>query len=95
MKVALKIIKKGDKTPPGLKNIPGHWIFNLKMNLSHKKLFASGSHLVDPPQAVTYASVVSKYTLRIFMTAAALNDHDFRSFEIGNTYPNEETDDKV
>ena len=43
-----------------------------------------GENLIDPPQAVTYYSVVSRDSVWILPTIYALNDLDVRFFDIQN-----------
>ena len=49
---------------------------------------------MDPPQAVKYSSVVSRDSVRILLTIAALNFLDVRFFDIQNSYINSDTDEK-
>ena len=95
VKVAMKFLKDGERPPPGYKKITGHWVFDIKMDLTRKARFVAGGHLTDPPQEVTYSSVVSRDTVRIMLTIAALHDLDVRFFDIDNAYLNAETDEKV
>ena len=44
------------------------------MDLTRKARFVAGDHLTDPPTAMTYASVVSRDSVRIAFLLAALND---------------------
>ena len=86
---------EGDPPPVGYKRITGHWVFDIKMDLTRKARFVAGGHLTDPPTAMTYSSVVSRDTVRIMLTIAALNDLEVRFFDIGNAYLNAETEEKV
>ena len=47
------------------------------------RLVASG-HLTDTPTAMTYASVVSRESVRIALTPAALNDLEVKTADIEN-----------
>ena len=53
----------------------------------HRKarLVASG-HMTKAPASITCASVVSRESVRIALTLAALNDVDVKTAEIENTY---------
>ena len=95
VKQALKFLPKGDKAPPGYKKITGHWIFDVKMDLTRKARFVAGGHLTNLPPEQTYSSVVSRDTVRIMLTIAALNDLDVRFFDISNAYLYAETEEKV
>ena len=50
---------------------------------------------MDPPQVVTYFSVVSRDLVRILLTIGALNHLDVQFFDIHNAYLNANTDEKV
>ena len=66
----------------------GTEFFDIKMEFTRKTRFVAGSPLTDPPQAVTYSSVVSRYTVRIMLTVESLNCIDVRLFDIGDAYIN-------
>ena len=51
-------------------------------------------HLVDPPQGITYSSVVSIDSLWILCTIDALNILDVQIFDIQTVYLNSETYEK-
>jgi hypothetical protein len=51
--------------------------------------------LTDPPVSITYASVVSRESVRIAFLIAALNDLDVLAADIGNAYLNARTKEKV
>ena len=46
----------------------------------------AGGHQTDPPSAITYASVVSRESVRIAFLLAALNGLDVQAADIGNAY---------
>jgi len=45
VKVALKFLKPGEKALPGYKHITGHWVWDVKMDLTRKARFVAGGHL--------------------------------------------------
>jgi hypothetical protein len=62
-------------------------IFDVKMeDLRRKVRFVPGGHTTDTPHAITYASLVSRESVRIAQTLAALNDLDVRMDDIDNAY---------
>jgi hypothetical protein len=62
-------------------------IFDVKMKDSRRKArFVAGGYTTDTPHAMTYASVVSRESVRIALTLAALNDMDVKMADIENTY---------
>jgi hypothetical protein len=62
-------------------------IFDVKMeDFQLKARFFAGGHTTDTPHAMTYASVVSRESVRIALTLAALNDLDVKMADIENVY---------
>jgi hypothetical protein len=60
-----------------------------------KARFVDGGHTRDTPHAMTYASVVSRESVRITLTLAALNDSDVKMADIENAYLTAPITDKV
>ena len=59
------------------------------MDLTRKARLVAGGHLnKNVPRHTTYSSVVSRESIRICFTLAALNDLDVLSADIGNAYLN-------
>ena len=64
-----------------------HMIFDVKMeDLRRKARLVAGGHETDPPSTITYSSVVSRETVRISLTLAALNDFPVKVADIQNAY---------
>jgi hypothetical protein len=62
-------------------------IFDVKMeDFRRKARFVAGEHSTDAPQLMTYASVVSRESVRIALILAALNDLDVMIGDIENAY---------
>jgi hypothetical protein len=62
-------------------------IFDVNMeDLRRKARFFAGGHTTDTPHAMTYASVVSRESVRIALTLAALNDLDAKMADSENDY---------
>jgi hypothetical protein len=55
-------------------------------DLCRKARFVAGGHTTDSPHAMTYASVVSRESVRISLTLVALNDLNVKMAEIENDY---------
>ena len=52
-----------------------HLIFDVKLDgFVRKARLVAGGHQTESPAVLTYASVVSRETVRIALTIAALND---------------------
>jgi hypothetical protein len=73
--------------PPTYQEICCHMIFDVKMeDFMRNARFVDGGHTTYTPHAVTYASVVSKESVRIALTLAALNDLDVKMADIENAH---------
>jgi len=81
--------------PPGFTKITCHLIFDVKFDLTWKARYVAGGHLTDPPTSMTYASVVSRESVRIAFFIAALNNLEVVAGGIGNAYLNADTKEKV
>ena len=46
----------------------------------------AGGHITASPSSITYSSVVSRYSVRIALTIAALNDLSILGCDIQNAY---------
>eukprot|EP00957_Ditylum_brightwellii_P023711 1789369-Ditylum_brightwellii.AAC.1 len=95
VQLAFNILEKDESVPVGFQHIDCHWIFDIKMNFTRKAKFVVGGHMTEPPSSLTYLSVVSRETIRIALTIAALNDLDIMAAGIGNAYLNEPYREKV
>ena len=84
-----------DVVPIGYKQIPCHMIFDVKMCLTRKARFVAGGHMTDPPKESTYSSVVSRDSVRIAFTIAALNDLDILAADVQNAYLNAPTRERL
>ena len=72
----------------GYQEIRCHMILDIKMDgrFTGKACYVTSSHTTDPPSSITYYSVVSRDSVRIAFTLAALNNVDLRASDIGNKY---------
>ena len=88
IRVAFKFLDDKDaKLPPGHQLIRGHVIWDVKMeDLRRKARYVAQGNMTEPPKTLTYASVVSRESVRIAMTLAALNDLEMKSADIQNAY---------
>ena len=79
----------------GYKEIRCHMIFDIKMDFTRKARYVAGGHLADAPSSQTYASVVSRDSVRIALMIAALNELDVFSADIQNAYLNAKSREKL
>ena len=87
VRVAFNIGEKGDSPPVGHQFIKCHMIFDVKMeDLRRKARMVAGGHMTDVPPTITYASVVSRETVRIALMMAALHDLNVKTADIMNAY---------
>ena len=85
--VAFKFLDDGEKVPVGYQTIDCHLVFDIKMNdFSYKSRMVAGGHMTEPPASMTYASVVSRDSVRIALTMAALHDLEVKAADIENAY---------
>jgi hypothetical protein len=74
--------------PIGYQQIKCHMIFDVKMgeNFRRKARLVGGGHMTVAPSSITYSSVVSRDSVRIALTVAALNGLDLLACDIQNAY---------
>jgi len=86
VRIAFEVQDADVKHLPGYKKIPGHIIWDVKMDFTRKAHYVAGGHRTDPPKVLTYSSVVSRESVRMALFVAALNDLGVRLTDIGNAY---------
>jgi hypothetical protein len=65
MQYAFHILEDGVDPPPGYQYMDCHLVFDVKFDgFRFKSRMVAGSHMVDAPSFLTYASVVSRETGR-------------------------------
>ena len=85
--VAFKILPDGQPAPIGHQKIPGHMVFDIKMeDFRQKARLVAGGHEMEAPATITYASVVSRKTVCFALTLAALNDLEVKAGDVLNAY---------
>jgi hypothetical protein len=72
----------------GYQHVDCHMIFDVKMgeNFRRKARMVGGGHQTTTPTSLTYSSVVSRDSVRIILTIAALNDLNILACDIQNAY---------
>ena len=89
VRVAFEVFE-GDEnnTPKVNQKIDCHMIFDVKLveSLRRKARMVAGGHKTETPSALTYSSVVSRDSVRISLTIAALNDLKVLACDIQNAY---------
>jgi hypothetical protein len=77
-----------DKPPVGYQKIDCPMIFDVKMTLERKARYVAGGHQTEPTKGITFASVVSRDSIRIAFLVAALKDLEILSDNISGAYLN-------
>jgi hypothetical protein len=83
------------KPPPGHQRIDCHMVFDVKITLDRKARYVAGGHQTEPTRDITFASVVSRDSIRIAFLVAALNDLEVLSADIAGAYLNAMAKEKV
>lgn len=84
--VAFEILPEGKKAPPGYIKASGHLVFDVKMDFTRKARWVKDGHRTPDPLTSGYAGVVSRESVRIALTYAALNGLDVWAADIQNAY---------
>ena len=84
--IAFEILDDDQHIPVGWKKNSGHLVFDVKMDFTRKARYVFDGHKTSKPAHSTYAGVVSRESVRIALTQAALNDIPVWSADILNAY---------
>jgi hypothetical protein len=96
VRVAFKILDEDSEVPPGYEFMKCHFAFDIKFDgFKFKSRMVAGEHMVDTPPFLTYASVVSRDTVRIALLMAALHDPEVKAADVENSYLTAPTIEKV
>lgn len=81
----------------GYQKIRCHIVWDVKLgeNFRRKARLVAGGHTTDTPTSLTYSSVVSRDSVRIALTIAALNGLEILACDIQNAYLNAPVREKV
>jgi hypothetical protein len=96
VKVAFNVLEEGQRAPIGYQFMKCHMIFDVKMeDFRRKARLVARGHMTSEPDVITYSSVVSRETVRLTLTIAALNDLEVKSADIMNAYITAPTKEKI
>ena len=84
--VAFEILETGEPIPVGWTKSSGHIVFDVKMDFTRKARWVKDGHRTPEPDNCTFAGVVSRESVRIALTYAALNGIDVWTCDIMNAY---------
>ena len=86
VRVAFDILDEGRKVQPGRTYLECYLIFDVKMDFTRKARFVANGAKTPDLQDSVYAGVISRETVRIALTYAALNDLQIMAGDIQNAY---------
>ena len=95
IRVAFGLLEDGSRAPVGYQRIPCMLIYDVKMDFTWKTRLVAGGHVTQPPAILTYASVVTRESVRIALLMAALNEMSVLGTDILNAYLMAPTTEKV
>ena len=84
--VAFEILAEGQQAPRGWHKVTGHLVWDVKMDFTRKARWVLDGHKTPDAEGSTYASVVSRESVRIVFLYTALNGLDVFSADIRNAY---------
>ena len=84
--LAFHILYHIEEDPLGYEHINCHFIFDVKMDFRHNAQSVAGCHTTNPLAESTYAGVVSRESVHIAFTIAAVNDLNIFVADIQNAY---------
>ena len=84
--IAFAVLDKGEKAPVAWCKVSGHLMFDVKMDFTRKARWVLDGHKTPKPTGSTYAGVVSRESMCIAFTYAALNGLDVCAADIQNAY---------
>ena len=96
VRVAFRILNEGETVPIGYSFVRCHMIFDVKMeDFRRKARLVAGGHMTETPATMTYASVVSRETVRLALKLAALNDLEVKCSDVMNAYITAPIEEKI
>ena len=84
--IAFEVMGYYENVPVGWHAVTGHIIFDVKMDFTRKARWVLDGHKTAESKISIYAGVVSRKSVRIILTYAALNGVDVAADDIRNAY---------
>ena len=84
--IAFEVLEEGQRAPKGWKHASGHLVWDVKMDFTRKARWVLDGYKCPTPEGTTYAGVVSRESVRIALTYAALNGLNVCAADIRNAY---------
>ena len=86
MGIVFEVFEEGQQVPAGWHKVTGHFDWDMKMDFTWKARWVLDSHKTPDPIGSMFAGVVSRESVRITFTYAALNGLDVCAADIHNAY---------
>ncbi|MGH7974543.1 MAG: reverse transcriptase domain-containing protein, partial [bacterium] len=90
-----KVLDRGEVAPQGYDFVPMHWVFDVKVDGTHKARLVAGGNWTAPIEEDIYSGVVSNDAIRLAFVAASLMRLDVIAADVGNAYLNALTKEKL
>ena len=91
---ALDLLREGEKPPVGFSKASGHLVFDVKMDFTRKSRWVKDGHLTPDAIDSNFAGIVSRESVRIAFTYAALNGLDVCAADVKSAYLQAPTSEK-
>ena len=96
VQVAFQALDNSEPIPIGYKFVRYHMLFDVKKeDFRRKSRLVAVGHMTEQPDVITYARVVSRETVRLAQTIAALNDLEVHCGDVLNAYITKPVEEKV
>ena len=92
--IAFRILAEGERAPAGYTKSSGHLIFDVKMDFTRKARWVKDGHRTPDLETSLYAGVVSRESVRVLLTYAALHDIPICAADIRNAYLSTKSSEK-
>ena len=88
IRIAFEVFEGDISKLENYEHISGHLTFdiNLGENFRRKARFVADGYKASTPNSITYSSVASRDSMRLFLLVAALNDIEIRSADVQNAF---------
>ena len=94
VRVAFEVLPEGAAPPPTYKPLQCYMVFDVKMDFTRKARFVANGSKTSDPEGSKYAGVVSRESVRIALTYAALMGLSVFAADIQNAYLQAPTSEK-
>ena len=84
--ITFKILEDNESLPVGYTKSSGHLIFDVKIDFTRNDRWVKKGHKHTDPESSSYDGVISRESIRIMSTWAALHSIDAMAAEIRNEY---------